>query len=137
MNYGIKAALSIIAASVEIPSIGYGDIQSQVLHRWIGERYMHEIGSNTGSGNPMQYTDKDIRRAIAYRRTIALIGAGLGRDASLMRERVREVASWHTRGWVIVGDGDVGWTDDTDYIWSVIDSSATFMLIPCSVPLLP
>lgn len=137
MKYGLKPALSIIASSVpDIPTITYDGSTSQVVHRWMGEKYMHEIGAHAGSGNPIEYTGKDIRRAVAYLRVINLIGAGLGREAMRMRERVRDIASWHTNGWVIVVNGTAWWTDDTDVIWLAIDEGETFLLVPCYVELL-
>jgi len=139
MNYGLKASISIIASSVDLSNYSMStreDTQSQVLHRWIGERYMHEIGTQRGSGNPIEYTSKDLRRAIAYLRIVNLIGAGVGREANVMRERVREVASWHTNGWVMVVDGEVFHTDDTDVIWYSIDHGHSYLIVPCWVGLL-
>lgn len=137
MKYGLKPALSIIAASVDdIPTITHDGSTTQVMHRWMGEHYIHEIHKDTGSGYPIEYTEKDIRRAVAYLRTINLIGAGLGREAARMRERVRDIASWHTNGWVVVTNGTAWWTDDTDVIWLAIDEGHTFLLVPCYVKLL-
>ena len=138
MTYGLKAALSLIAATVQADKLvnNSEEFQTITLHRWIGERYMYEIGARVGSGNQIQYTDKDIRRAVAYLRLVRLIGAGLGKTAQQMRDRVREVASWHTNGWVIVTQGDVYHTDDTDHIWYLIDGTHPYLVIPCAVDIL-
>jgi hypothetical protein len=141
VTYGLKAALSLIAGTVRTETQhklhGSGEtLQTITLHRWIGERYMYEIGARIGSGKQIQYTDKDIRRAVAYLRLINLVGAGLGKDAQRMRDRVREVASWHTNGWVVVTQGEVYYTDDTDHIWLIIDRGHPYLIIPCYVHLL-
>lgn len=138
MRYTFTEAVGAVLGNVEPSSPAVQEIQSQQLHRWIGEAHMGASGRLQGPGNAIEYAEKDIRRAVAYLRLRALIGAGIGADAQMIRERVREVASWHTDGWVMILMKDltppfVDWTSSTEEAASFIARGYTVLVVPCAI----
>lgn len=96
-RYGISEVWEIIDQEVGLT----GEIHQTQVNRWIGERHMHDTGRSLGSGGPVEYKEKDIRRAIAYLRLKRVTGATTGKVGSDVARRMRQVASWHTDGYVV------------------------------------
>ena len=141
MRYSLDQAIWEVLRNTENHPYDDSSVQSNQLNRWIGQAYMAATGRLQGSGNVIEYTEKDIRRAVAYLRLRALIGAGIGADAQEMRERVRDVASWHTDGWVVVTNEEpkVTWTDDVEDALATILTGMAVTIVPCAlqVPMIP
>jgi hypothetical protein len=114
---------------------------STVVHRWIGEKHMHETGRNVGSGNKIDYTEKDIRRAVAHHRIMQLIGAVTGKVGSTVTRRLREVASYHRDGWAVAtvnldGDRQVFHQNSLQEISTMLSWGKSIIIIPCEVGVL-
>lgn len=135
MRFTLEQAIQLSLENAESDMYDDRPVQSSQLHRWIGEAYMGASGRLQGSGIPVEYAEKDIRRAVAYLRLRSLIGAGIGADAQDMRERVREVASWHETGWIVATDEEpkVDWTPDAEEALSMIFGGRAVVIIPCTI----
>ena len=137
MRYTFDEAVKEVLNNVEPTTPPAPEIQSQQLHRWIGEAHMGASGRLRGPGHHIEYTEKDIRRAVAYLRLRALIGAGIGANAQAVRERIREVASWHTEGWVtlfVTGNAMVvDWDQQVSGAVANLATGNPVLVIPCSI----
>jgi hypothetical protein len=111
-------------------------IQSQQLHRWIGERHLKNTGRHPGSGNSFEYTEKDIRRAVAYKRLRRLVGAAVGSRGRDVADGVRELVAYHRSGNVLVTHEDIFWIRD-DALIEVVEmylaAARPVVVVPCSV----
>lgn len=133
-RYTFKAALDVIARELDVDDHKkfIEHTNPRHLHVWIGERHLAETNRLPLSGPLEFYTEKDLRRAIAFGRFQSICGAGIGKEAAAVRERIREVASWHTYGAVLVTDFYVSWTDRELRYDSILESKS-FAVIPCTV----
>jgi hypothetical protein len=139
-RYTLNEVWAIIDQEMDIDQYAERNL-SQVIHRWIGEKHMHETGRNVGSGFHIEYTEKDIRRAIAYLRIQRVIGTVTGKVGSVVTRRLREIASYHRDGYafaylengketVIVEHSDTGVK-----IMMLVEGydDTPFIVIPCTV----
>ena len=142
-RYGVSEVWAIIDQEMGVDMPPTQNL-SHVLHRWIGEKHMHETGRKVGSGNKIVYTEKDIRRAIAYIRIKRVIGTVTGRVGSMVTRRLREIASYHREGYavaylengknnVIVEHSEHG-RDIISFLEGYNDTP--FIVIPCGVSVL-
>lgn len=83
--------------------------QSQHLHHAIGDRYITAKYPKQGSGNPIDYDEMDIRRAVAGARLRFFMGIPMNSLASRVMEVVTETASKHDRGFAVFADGIATW----------------------------
>jgi hypothetical protein len=134
-RYSFKAVLNILADELDIPAREEftTNTNPRHLHVWIGERYLADTGRFPHGGALEDYTEKDVRRAVAYGKFQKICGAGIGKEAAIARERIREVASWHTDGWITVLDFDVTWTDEPRDVNKRILEHVTFAVVSCYV----
>ena len=106
------------------------------VHRWVGEAHMAATGRLNGPGTYVEYTEVDLRRAVAYLRTRALIGAGVGTEAMRLRERIRDVAAENTDGWIVVSSEtrSVSWVPTRSQAAQLLTTGHAVVLIPCRLP---
>lgn len=125
--------------------IQYPDIQNRnksgVLHRWIGEKHMHETGRNVGAGVRIDYTEKDIRRAIATIRLQRLVGTVTGKVGTSTTRRIREIASYYRSGWAVAfldmeGAEAVIEAADVTEVAQMLTNGAAVIALPCYVAVL-
>ena len=67
---------------------------------------------NPGTGNPINFTDSDVRLAVAWGKVHKLTGTVTGKDtigSELARKATRLLAN-HDGGWVVMSEDQVYWT---------------------------
>jgi hypothetical protein len=139
-RFSLNEVWAIIDQELDIDQYAERNL-SHVVHRWIGEKHMHETGRNVGSGNQIVYTEKDIRRAIAYLRIQRVIGTVTGKVGSVVTRRLREIASYHRGGYAVAylenGKSNVivEWSEHGRDITKFLEGydDTPFVVIPCFV----
>ncbi|RKZ95677.1 MAG: hypothetical protein DRQ40_03075 [Gammaproteobacteria bacterium] len=131
MTYTFQEALELIGTEEQIRM--KGNEQSNTLHRWIGERHLADTDRKPGSGFSFAYTEKDIRRAIAYLRLRHLVGGAIGSEARIVADRIREVASWHYDGFAVAIENNVMWLPTHHDVGDLISEGYGVVSIPCEV----
>jgi hypothetical protein len=136
-RYGVNEIWDVIDQELDIDEYAERNLTT-VIHRWIGEKHIYETGRNQGSGNRIVYTEKDIRRAIAYLRIQRLIGTVTGKVGSVVTRRLREVASYHREGWAVAtldidGESQVFHQSSMSEMSVMLSWGKSVIVIPCEV----
>ncbi len=139
-RFGINEIWAIINQELGVDEYAERNL-TVVVHRWIGERHMHETGRNVGSGNRIEYTEKDIRRAIAFIRTKRVIGTVTGSVGAEVTRGLRQVASYFADGYAVayVQNATDGLQIDHLHEGGLVDligHNVAFVAIPCVVEVL-
>lgn len=130
--YSSKAAASVVLEELKFkdPQSFMEHVSQSDMKRWIGERHLAE----TDRLDVDLYTEKEVRRAVAFARFQSISGAGIGKHAQQIRDRIRDMASWHTEGWIVAtGIEDVHHVDDALAIAVMILGPDPFVVVPCTV----
>ena len=139
-RFGINEIWAIINQELDVDEYAERNL-TVVIHRWIGERHMHETGRNVGSGNRIEYTEKDIRRAIAFVRTKRVIGTVTGSVGAEVTRGLRQVASYFVDGYAVAYalNSDDGLQIDHLHkvgLMELVGRNVSFVAIPCVVEVL-
>lgn len=139
-RFGINEIWAIIDQELGIDQYAERNL-TVVVHRWIGEKHIHETGRSVGSGNRIEYTEKDIRRAIAYVRTKRVIGSVTGSVGAEVTSGLRQVASYFADGYAVayvLFENDELHIDHLhkEGIVELVGSNVAFVAIPCVVEVL-
>ena len=104
---------------------------------YVGRKFLHATGRNPNDPDVL-YNVKDLRRAVAYVRMTGLVGFGTGGWSAKLHDRVREMASWHANGYIVVTHVDtvrepfIDWADSLSVVLIGLDG-ASVLAVPCDV----
>lgn len=95
---------------------------------------------HAGSGVPIDYTEEEARKVIAFLRLSLMLGPGVGRQntAAKTLSALRDMAGGYDIGWVVGVFGDDGHTlvthtESTEIIQEMAYIGGPFIVLPCTV----
>ena len=104
------------------------------LQQIIGEDHLYS--RKRGSGVPIEYTEEDVRRAVAHLRIRETVASASSHQMSYVHEQIKNVAVQHNTGSVIHDGHSATWkwgSELRDHIQDLLIAGKGFIVIPCRV----